>query len=105
MVVCLHVPFVCGIFLSLSFFFFFFCNGIVWYVDICLCVFTYSQLCVYLVKLLCGYVPVVCGRFCHLEGELEEQHNMNQSILYNHGTADSLSYHNVLAMLTDDFDT
>ncbi|KAL8600021.1 hypothetical protein ACOMHN_057790 [Nucella lapillus] len=23
--------------------------------------------------------------FCHLDGELEEQHNMNQSILYNHG--------------------
>lgn len=22
---------------------------------------------------------------CHLEGEIEEQHGMNQSILYNHG--------------------
>lgn len=38
-----------------------------------------------LLTLVCFHV-----RFCHLEGEVEEQHNMNQSILYNHGICHTL---------------
>ena len=37
----------------------------------------------YLINNVC--LPFACHSFCHLEGENEEQHNMNQSILYNHG--------------------
>ena len=39
-----------------------------------------------LLTLVCIHV-----RFCHLEGEVEEQHNMNQSILYNHGMPHTLN--------------
>ena len=40
-----------------------------------------------LLTLVCIHV-----RFCHLEGEVEEQHSMNQSILYNHGMPHTLPY-------------